>query len=230
LASGGTITMALTRILEPEVMDDPAEAIAYDAMDFSAVNQDFVDLIAATYPQAKATVLDLGTGTAQIPILLSKQRPQWQIIGTDLAQSMLALGQKNVTAAGLEAQIELVIADAKKLPWPNQSFDVIISNSLIHHLPDPLPCFREMARLLKPQGAIILRDLFRPWSVAEIDQIVAAAEGPGFDDRQRQLFWDSLHAAFTPGEIQAIAQSAGLANAHIYQSSERHWTLIFPHP
>ncbi|WP_024544610.1 class I SAM-dependent methyltransferase [Picosynechococcus sp. NKBG15041c] len=222
--------MALIRILEPEVMDDPAEAIAYDAMDFRAVNQAFADLVAETYPQEEALVLDLGTGTAQIPILLGQQRPQWRIKGTDLAPSMLALGQQNVAAAGLGAQIELIVADAKHLPWPNHSFDVIMSNSLIHHLPDPLPCFREMARLLKPQGAIILRDLFRPGSVAEIDQIVAAAEGPGFDDRQRQLFWDSLHAAFTLGEIQAIAQATGLANAHIYQSSERHWTLIFPHP
>ncbi|MBV5260569.1 class I SAM-dependent methyltransferase [Synechococcus moorigangaii CMS01] len=220
----------MTRILEPEVMDDPAEAIAYDAMDFRAVNQDFANLVVATYPQETALVLDLGTGTAQIPILLGQQRPQWHIKGTDLARSMLALGQKNVVAAGLHGQIELVDADAKNLPWPDQSFDVIISNSLIHHLPDPLPCFKEMGRLLKPQGKIIVRDLFRPDSIADIDRIVAAAEGPGFDDRQRQLFWDSLHAAFTLGEIEAIAQAAGLTNAQIYQSSERHWTLIFPHP
>lgn len=143
---------------------------------------------------------------------------------------MLALGQKNVVAAGLTAQIELVYADAKNLPWPDQSFDVIISNSLIHHLPDPLPCFQEMRRLLKPQGNIIVRDLFRPDSTAAIDQIVAAAEGPGFDARQRQLFWDSLHAAFTVPEIEAIATEAGLTKAQVYQSSERHWTLIFPQP
>lgn len=222
--------MALTRILEPEVMDDPAEAIAYDAMDFRAVNQDFADLVVTTHPQETALVLDLGTGTAQIPILLGQQQPQWHIKGTDLARSMLALGQKNVVAAGLSEQIELVYADAKNLPWPDQSFDVIISNSLIHHLPDPLPCFKEMGRLLKPQGKIIVRDLFRPDSTADIDRIVAAAEGPGFDDRQRQLFWDSLHAAFTVPEIDAIATEAGLTNAQIYQSSERHWTLIFPQP
>lgn len=71
--------MALTRILEPEVMDDPAEAIAYDAMDFRAVNQDFADLVVTTYSQETAFVLDLGTGTAQIPILLGQQRPNGRL-------------------------------------------------------------------------------------------------------------------------------------------------------
>lgn len=222
--------MVLPRILEPEVMDDPTEAIAYDAMDFRVVNQDFADLVTATYAQEEALVLDLGTGTAQIPILVLQQRPKWTIKAVDFAESMLALGSKNVAAAGFSRQIELVFEDAKQLTWVDQSFDVIISNSLIHHLPDPLPCFREMRRLLKPQGKIIVRDLFRPDSIAEIERIVASAEGPGFDAHQRKLFRDSLHAAFTIPEIEAITQGAGLTAAQVYQSSERHWTLIFSHP
>lgn len=218
--------MVIARILEPEVMDDPVEAIAYDAMDFSDVNQDFANLVARSYPHKKATVLDLGTGTAQIPILLVQQCPQWQVIAVDLAASMLAVGQKNVDAVGFSAQIELVLADSKNLDYADQSFDVVMSNSLIHHLPDPLPCFREMRRLLKPGGVIVLRDLFRPESTIIIDDIIAGAKTGELDQHQLKLFRDSLHAAFTVEEIQAIAATAGFTNPQIYQSSERHWTLI----
>lgn len=218
--------MTIARILEPEVMDDPAEAIAYDGMDFSEVNQDFANLVAKTYPHEKATVLDLGTGTAQIPILLVQHCPKWQIIAVDLAESMLAVGQKNVDAAGFSAQIELVLADSKQLDYGDQSFDVIMSNSLIHHLPDPLPCFQEIRRLLKPGGVVVLRDLFRPESTSIIDNIIAGAKTGELDPHQLKLFRDSLHAAFTVAEIQAIAAAAGFENPNIYQSSERHWTLI----
>ncbi|AFY40049.1 Methyltransferase type 11 [[Leptolyngbya] sp. PCC 7376] len=219
--------MVIARILEPEVMDDPAEAIAYDAMDFSDVNQDFANVVVATYPQPTATVLDLGTGTARIPIFVAEQRPQWQIIAADLAPSMLAVGQKNVDAAGFTSQIQLQLADSKDLRFGDRYFDVIMSNSLIHHLPDPLPCFQEMRRLLKPGGAIILRDLFRPTSVAKIDKIIAGVDDADFDAHQLKLFRDSLFAAFTIDEIQAIANQTGLATANVEQTSERHWTLIF---
>lgn len=219
--------MALVRILEPEVMDDPAEAIAYDAMDFLAVNQDFATLVSDHYPKDTATVLDLGTGTARMPILLVQKRPRWQVTAVDLAESMLAVGRQNVAAAGLTAQIELVCADAKQLTVGDRQFDVIMSNSLIHHLPDPLPCFQQMKRLVKPQGIIIVRDLFRPPSIAAIEAIIQEATGSeDFDPHQLKLFQDSLHAAFTVPEIQAIAAQAGLDNAHIYQSSSRHWTMI----
>lgn len=221
--------MAIERILEPEVMDDPAEAIAYDAMDFSDVNQDFANLVVGTYPDSGANVkiLDLGTGTARIPIFVAQQRPNWKIIATDLAPSMLAVGQKNVEAAGLQGQISLQLADSKNLEFGDGTFDIIMSNSLIHHLPDPLPCFREMRRLLKSNGAIVLRDLFRPNSVAEIDAIIAGVDDADFDAHQLKLFRDSLFAAFTVAEIQAIAATVGLKNAQVTQSSERHWTLVF---
>ncbi|WP_315861640.1 class I SAM-dependent methyltransferase [[Limnothrix rosea] IAM M-220] len=217
----------MVRILEPEVMDDPAEAIAYDAMDFSDVNQDFANLVVQTYGGETAKVLDLGTGTARIPIFVAQQRPQWQIIATDLAPSMLAVGQKNIEAANVTGQIQLQLADSKQLPFGDRTFDVIMSNSLIHHLPDPLPCFQEMRRLLKPQGVIILRDLFRPTSVAKIDDIIAGVDDADFDPHQLKLFRDSLFAAFTVEEIQAIADQTGLATAKVEQTSERHWTLVF---
>ncbi|NJN75589.1 MAG: class I SAM-dependent methyltransferase [Synechococcaceae cyanobacterium RL_1_2] len=215
----------MPRILEPEVMDDAAEAIAYDAMDFLAVNTAFAELAWELLPTEVAQVLDLGTGTARIPILMAQQRPQWHITAIDLAVSMLAIAQQNIDQAGLGHWISLAFMDSKAVQFPDQSFDLVLSNSLIHHLPDPLPCLREIKRVLKPGGKILLRDLFRPRSKDKIEQMVAAID-PNFDAHQTQLFADSLHAAFTLEEVESLAQQANFDNYRVYQSSDRHWTLI----
>jgi ubiquinone/menaquinone biosynthesis C-methylase UbiE len=213
----------MERILEPEVMDTEAEALEYDAMDFLAINTLFAQR-AVELGSRIAQVLDLGTGTARIPILIAQARPEWQIVAIDWAESMLAIAQKNVVGAKLETQIQLQFMDAKQLPYPSSSFDGVISNSLIHHLPDPLPFFRELKRVLKPQGFLLLRDLLRPNSPAIADAMVTEI-GTEYSPHQIQLFRDSLGAAFTLAEIQSLVETVGLSDVKVYQSSERHWTI-----
>jgi ubiquinone/menaquinone biosynthesis C-methylase UbiE len=212
----------LERVLEPEVMDDWQEATAYDAMDFSAVNRDFALTAIDLHPQA-VRVLDIGTGSARIPIILCQEKSCYQLVGVDLAQSMLTLGRRNIEEAGLLQRIRLELSDGKQLPYPNWEFDMVISNSLVHHLPQPLSFFREVARLVKPNGAVLIRDLLRPNSLAEIDRLVAAAGDYG--ERQNQLFRDSLAAALTLAEVQELVTAAKMTNYQLNQSSDRHWSL-----
>jgi len=221
----------LERILEPEVMDTEAEAVEYDAMDFQAVNGDFAQAVCPLGP-TQATVLDVGTGTARIPILLAHLRPAWQITAIDLARSMLAIAERNVREAGSEAQIRLEFVDAKHLPYANGSFDGVISNSLLHHSPNPVDCLREIKRVLKPNGFLLIRDLLRPPSLDQLDQQVAAI-GSDYTPHQRQLFRDSLHAAFTLPELTEYLHRLGWTSdapnsPRLYQSSERHWTIERP--
>jgi ubiquinone/menaquinone biosynthesis C-methylase UbiE len=217
----------LQRVLEPEVMDSWPEATAYDAMDFAEVNSDFARTAIALNPTA-VKVLDIGTGTARIPILLCQAQTCCRVLAVDLAQSMLVLGQRNVEEAGLEQRIRLELADGKGLPYPNMDFDLVISNSLVHHLPEPIDLFRQIARLVTPRGAVLIRDLLRPESMEEIDRILAAAGD--FGPHQNQLFRDSLHAALTLAEVTELVELAGLNRGKLYQSSDRHWTLAIPAP
>lgn len=212
----------MERVTEPEVMDSPQEAIEYDAMDFLEVNTAFAELAVELGPR-EGLILDAGTGTARIPILMSQQRPQWRIMGIDLAQSMLDIGQKNVEQSGLSQHIQLELVDAKQLPYSNEHFDMVVSNSLIHHLPDPLPFLREIKRVLKPNGAMLLRDLLRPNSQENLDAIVNRVAAD-CNAHQTQLFRDSLHAAFTLEEVHQMMQRVGLETVKVYQSSDRHWT------
>ncbi len=212
----------MERILEPEVMDTWEEAIAYDAMDFAEVNTLFAQQALALGPNA-GTILDVGTGTARIPILIGQQRPEWQITAIDLAENMLKIARENVKKAGLQHQICLEIVDAKQMPYQNGQFDFVISNSIVHHLPEPLPFFQELKRILKPNGGIFLRDLLRPIDIATMNKLVDNI-GLEYDQQQKKLFRDSLNAAFTLEEITEIIEKAGVENIKIYQSSDRHWT------
>ncbi|WP_159789569.1 class I SAM-dependent methyltransferase [Sodalinema gerasimenkoae] len=212
----------MKRVLEPEVMDTWEETIAYDAMDFTEVNQAFVDEAIALGPDS-ATVLDVGTGPARIPILLCHRRPQWTVTAIDLSHNMLKLGATHVAKAELGDRIRLDYADAKSLPYADASFDLVISNSIIHHLENPLPCLRELRRVLKPQGSLFLRDLVRPEDLAKVERLVQQL-GSDYDPHQTQLFRDSLCAAFTLSEIQQMLENAGFAGISAYLSSDRHWT------
>ncbi|MCC3446193.1 MAG: class I SAM-dependent methyltransferase [Microcoleus sp. PH2017_39_LGB_O_B] len=212
----------MQRVLEPEVMDSWEEAIEYDSMDFTEVNAAFAKSAAALGP-VFGNVLDAGTGTARIPIALTQLRPEWKLTCIDLSANMLKVGAQNVEKARVRSQINLELIDAKAMPYPDNSFDMVISNSIIHHLPDPLPFLREVRRVLKPNGAIFLRDLLRP-ETREIRDNLVELYAADCNSHQKQLFSDSLQAAFTLDEIETMVESARLEGLRIYESSDRHWT------
>jgi ubiquinone/menaquinone biosynthesis C-methylase UbiE len=215
----------LQRVLEPEVMDTAEEADAYDAMDHSEVNRlfvaDFLRLAAGTADGAR--VLDVGTGPAHQPLLLAERDPSCRIVAIDAAQHMLAYGRRHVDRRGFGARILLVRTDAKRLPFRDGAFDAVLSNSIVHHLPDPAPAFAEMRRVVKRGGVVFVRDLHRPADRAELDRLVAQHAADA-DDRQRGLFRDSLHAAFTVAEVAALLRAAGLGGLRVSKTSDRHWT------
>lgn len=213
----------IERILEPEVMDTWEDAVEYDTMDFSEVNSAFAQRAIELGPP-KGLVLDIGTGTARIPILILQRNPKFYIEAVDFSVNMLKLARQNIHKAGFDGSIVLKRADAKKLGNPGNSFDLVVSNSLAHHLPDPQPFFNEVKRVAKPNAGILLRDLVRPRSSEEFARLVELYTD-GATDRQKQLFSDSLHAALSLDEVSRCLRSAGLVDVKLEQSSDRHWTV-----
>jgi ubiquinone/menaquinone biosynthesis C-methylase UbiE len=215
----------LNRILEPEVMDTMEEATEYDSMDHSRVNELFCqDFLSKITTADGVNVLDVGTGTAQIPIALCGYEPRLKITAIDLAESMLSLGTKNIKNANLEYAITLAKVDSKKMPYLDGSFDHVISNSIIHHIPNPYECFKEMIRVTKRGGLIFIRDLLRPNNQNDLMNIVKLHAGDA-TPKQKQLFTDSLHAALSLEEVREITISFGFDGSTVNQSSDRHWTF-----
>src|SRR5688500_4652405 len=203
------------RVLEPEVMDTAEEAADYDSMDHGEVNARFCADLLAVRADLSGTALDVGTGTALIPIELCKRVASVDVIAIDLAEHMLDLGKRNVGRAGLDGRIRLEKIDAKAMPYADGRFGATISNSIVHHIPDPRAVFAEMWRVTAPGGVLFVRDLSRPDSENEVDRLVEMYGGdPPADpskkdsyERQKGLFRASLCAALTVSEVAAIVAS-----------------------
>ncbi len=212
----------LPRVLEPEVMDSAEEARDYDAMDHSQVNRLFVADFLAAWP-GSGIVGDIGTGTAQIPIELCRQREAVSVMALDLAPHMLAVAGENVRQAGLERRITLRHCDAKDLPFADQAFAAVMSNSIVHHIPEPARVLAEMVRLTRLGGALFVRDLLRPENEAAVQRLVDTYAGDA-NDHQRQMFGDSFRAALTLAEARKLVRDLGFQPDTVQQTSDRHWT------
>ena len=225
----------LPRSLEPEVMDSPDEAIDYDAMDHSEVNRIFVDdFLTAVLSGPLADrledagdpleILDVGTGTAQIPIELCRRDVTCRVTAVDLAAEMIKLAERNVGNAGLTDRIRLQRLDAKQLPDPDNRFDAVISNSIVHHIPRPASVLGEMFRVLCPGGLLFVRDLLRPNDLPAVDHLVSTYAGDA-NPHQQRMFRESLHAALAVDEIRALIGQLGHAPESVRHTTDRHWTL-----
>ncbi len=212
----------LPRVLEPEVMDSPEEARDYDAMDHSQVNRVFVADFLSFWAR-QGPVLDVGTGTAQIPIELCRQVSEVQIVAIDLAKHMLQVGRDNVRRAGFQDRLCLECQDAKKLPYPSDSFAAMISNSIVHHIPDPKTVLAEMVRVVKPGGTLFVRDLLRPDNDDMVRSLLITYAGNA-NAHQQQMFEDSLRAALSLSEIQSMVEGLGFRTETVQQTTNRHWT------
>lgn len=230
----------LPRTLEPEVMDTVQEAVDYDSMDHSAVNRQFVldlqQFVKATqHPVlnlASSHILDLGTGTALIPLelLRSTQTPA-KVLACDLSMEMLKLALRHISNANMSEHLFGIYCDCKRLPVADWMCDLVMSNSIVHHIPNPLDVFLEARRVLKPGGLLFVRDLLRPESEERVERLVRQYAGDENADQQ-QMFRQSLHAALTVAEVSSLLAAAGLLPpvvsgqpAAVMATSDRHWTV-----
>ncbi|HUT11424.1 MAG TPA: class I SAM-dependent methyltransferase [Thermoguttaceae bacterium] len=218
----------LPRVLETEAMDTADEALDYDSMDHAEVNRVFVaDLLAAG--PGEGEMLDLGTGTAQIPIELCRQAPDARILAVDVAKHMLDVGRRNVEKAGLADRIRLQLVDAKRLPFSDGQFATVISNSIVHHVPDPREVLDEAWRVTASGGLLFFRDLFRPDDDRTVRHLVETYARAA-NRHQQQMFEDSLRAALTVEEVRQLVAQYGQEPATVRATTDRHWTWVARKP
>ncbi len=230
--------MALARVPEPELMDTATEADDYDRMDFAAVHDLFVQDAHAFLGRSRA-LLDVGTGTGTIPLTYLERHVPERFVCLDAAPAMLARAEVNRRLVRNAERLVFVLGSATAMPFLGGAFDGVCSNSLVHHLPNPVSFFAEVARVVAPGGRVFVRDLARPATDellrAQVDAHAripdeAAGDTRARFERQRALFHASLHAAYTVEEVLAMTREAGLMDARIALTSDRHWTLTWVKP
>ena len=209
------------RVLEPEIMDTPENVLAYARADFSEVNQKFVNDLIKKYSSHLKNVLDLGCGPADIAIRLASGLSEVKITAIDASKNMIKAATENVTKAKLNNRISLLVGYVPGLPLQSNSFDAIISNSLLHHLPNPMALWEEIIRLGKSGAAIFIMDLLRPGSPEAAKEIVEKYS-PEEHPILKEDFYNSLLAAFSIDEVQDQLKNTGLVKLNTEIISDRH--------
>ena len=192
-------TLAMQRTPEPELMDDPAQALAYARADFEEPNAAFVAHFAALLPDfERGTIVDLGCGPGDIALRLAARYPAAHVVGVDGAASMLTLAREALAARpALQGRVSFVQAlIGATLPEVDRA-DVVVCNSLLHHLAEASLLWRALPRLARPGAALLVMDLARPDSVADAARIVAA-HAAGEPEILRHYYYNSMLAAHTP--------------------------------
>ena len=215
----------MQRVLEPEVMDGEAQSTAYAQADFEEPDRAFVERFMNCYPKFDTgRMLDMGCGPAAISRYLCQALPGISVTGVDASEPMIRLGRDRIATDQLTARIDLVCG---YLPGAIQStdlFDAVISNSLLHHLPDPSVLWNEMSRLVKTGAPVLVVDLMRPQSTNDAAHVVAQY-ADGEPRILREDFYNSLLAAFTPEEVNQQLTDAGLSTLEVEVISDRHLAI-----
>ncbi|MBI1214723.1 MAG: methyltransferase domain-containing protein [Alphaproteobacteria bacterium] len=213
----------MPRTPEPELMDDAAQAQAYDAADFSGAHGRRVELFRERYPEKDidGAVLDLGCGSGDVLERFAQAFPAARFTGVDGAAAMLALAQRRMEKAGLSARMNFVRALIPSPDIPADDYAVVMSHSLLHHLHDPGVLWRTVKERAGANSFVFIADLRRPESEARAQELVDTLSA-GEPEVLQQDFYNSLLAAFTAEEIRAQLDAAGLSSLAVEEVDEIH--------
>ncbi len=220
------------RVLEPELMDSFAQALAYSEADFSLSDRGFMEALAKYLIESGQAIfsdhviIDLGCGPGKITELLANQWPQCQVCGIDGAEVMLDLARKrkdqflpHVKSLKYLRRNIASLADTNKKT--NLKGNLLVSNSLLHHLHDPLELWRTLINLSCPESIVFHRDLRRPESkvkALEIQQkYLPIAPQVLIDD-----YLASLQASFTVAEVKLQLQQFNLGHWNVVEVDDRY--------
>jgi len=213
----------LDRIPEPELMDDEAQARAYAEADFEDPHSMFVQLFGERFAdlRVEGSVLDLGCGPADVTIRFARAYPDCRVHGVDGSQAMLKHGCAALEREGLKPRVRLIHAYLPSAALAGRGDDIVISNSLLHHLADPSVLWRAVKSAARPGAAVFVMDLMRPDSEAQVRALVQTyAEGE--PEVLRRDFHNSLLAAYTPEEVRAQLAAAELNTLSVEAVTDRH--------
>lgn len=172
-----------------------------------------VSLVAADRP---VQALDVGTGPGFVAIQVAHLLPPGSTVtGLDLSQEMLAAAAENAQCAGVGGHTRWQFGNAAEMPFPDDHFDLLTSSGSLHHWEKPQAIFNEIARVLKPCGALLVRDSKR--LQGDWPQTFARLIGWTIPTDFRVHYWNSIWSSYTAVELEAILSQSDLKGWRIEQ-------------
>jgi ubiquinone/menaquinone biosynthesis C-methylase UbiE len=227
---------ALPRVPEPEAMDDAGEVTAYSSAAaqacLSKIDDTFIEHALRLIQRSPGRALDIGCGPGQIVLKLARQLRGWRFVGVDRSPNMIRVaiaGRERLVPSAAEPadavlkRAEFLIADGNRLPFADAAFDLVLCNSVMHHIGNPGQLLSEIARVAKPGGAILLRDLRRPPRM--VCPFHVRWYGRHYSGLMYKLFCDSVRAAYTPDELLAMLKATPIAGVRLFTRHATHLGL-----
>ena len=202
----------MERILEPELMEDMEQALAYSHADFDTSHQMRVTWFQERFGKDNqpASILDLCCGGGDMTFRFARAFSHSHIIAVDGSQAMLDIAQKDVQAEPeIANRIQFVRAFLPSDEIPQNKYDLVMSHSALHHFHDPNALWKTIRAHTRPGTLVFISDLQRTESVEAAEQLVRERAGNEHSILQKD-FAASLCAAFTPEEVREQLNANGL--------------------
>ncbi|MCI0654641.1 MAG: class I SAM-dependent methyltransferase [Methylococcaceae bacterium] len=217
----------MKRTLEPELMEDEEQVKAYAEADFEEPHSHFIKLFEQNFSDQviEGTALDLGCGPGDISFRFARVFPKCTVHAVDGSRTMLQVARHRLGCSStMQEQIMFFEGMLPDLHLPYRHYDFLISNSLLHHLPDPGALWSVIKQLSVTGCGVFIMDLLRPENTRTARRMVEsyAANEPAI---LRRDFYNSLRAAFTLDEISAQLRQQQLDYLTLKQVSDRHVTV-----
>tara|TARA_B100000927_G_scaffold105219_1_gene85070 strand:+ start:1005 stop:1682 length:678 start_codon:yes stop_codon:yes gene_type:complete len=208
------------RIPESELMESTEQARAYSCADFRESNNIFVNnLFRVSKINDKTKILDIGCGDGEIPIQILK-RKNCDITAVDGSEAMLDEFYKKVKNNNIRnIKIMNSLIDDELLV--DSKFDIVMSNSLVHHIKDIKSFWKNLIRLTDNNGIILCMDLQRPDDESSLINLLQIYGGNNLT--LKKDFENSLRAAYTIDEIKSQLNEINKISFTIKPVSDRHF-------
>ena len=210
--------------VKAELMNADEQAEAYASADFEDAHSRLIRLFRGTFHAhpVRGAVLDLGCGPGDIACRFAVAYPDVEVDGVDGSEAMLRAGT-GVLARYPEAagRVRLTLGLLPDCTPPRSAYDVVISNSLLHHLHDPMVLWESIRRFARPGAPVFVMDLARPDTADDVALLVEQYAGDE-PDVLRQDFANSLRAAYRLSEVKAQLVEAGLTEFTVRGVTDRH--------
>jgi ubiquinone/menaquinone biosynthesis C-methylase UbiE len=196
----------LMKLIHPEGIPWPG-SVFYNAISSSAIFMKHYELAAEDILShcSQGALLDIGTGPARLLLKLHQQSPGMRLVGIDSSSAMITKAKQNVAEAGLLEFVEIKLGSANNIPFPEQSFDIVVSTVSMHHWKQPEACLNEIYRVLKDNSYAIIYDLVSDTPKSTLSDIKRE-----FGRLKATMFW--LHSFeepfYTRHNFEEIAQSS----------------------
>jgi SAM-dependent methyltransferase len=125
------------------------------------------DAAAAVRAIDEPAVLEIGPGPGDLAVRLARLVPTLRLTGLDVDAGMVALAARKAAEAGVAGRARFVEGDVAAIPFPDATFDLVVSTLSVHHWPDAAVGFAEVRRVLRPGGRAIICDLPDRWGRLE---------------------------------------------------------------